>query len=147
MENLHKEILDGIVKDLKIYTTELDALKKQQSEIFNKPIDVLEKDFIDKNIDLIFKAAIINNDVMTLYRKVSAYIEVFEALKLEIDFDTLSEINGLVEFVTKNDPFYVDYFIVDGKLAVKNKKELDSKRSFFVKNFDKLSNLEVSDED
>lgn len=147
MENLHKEILDDIVKDLKIYTTELDALKKQQSEIFNKPIDVLEKDFIDKNIDLIFKAAIINNDVMTLYRKVSAYIEVFEALKLEIDFDTLSEINGLVEFVTKNDPFYVDYFIVDGKLAVKNKKELDSKRSFFVKNFDKLSNLEVSDED
>lgn len=147
MENLHKEILDGIVKDLKIYTTELDALKKQQSEIFNKPIDVLEKDFIDKNINLIFKAAIINNDVMTLYRKVSAYIEVFEALKLEIDFDTLSEINGLVEFVTKNDPFYVDYFIVDGKLAVKNKKELDSKRSFFVKNFDKLSNLEVSDED
>ena len=123
MENLHKEILDGIVKDLKIYTTELDAL------------------------NLIFKAAIINNDVMTLYRKVSAYIEVFEALKLEIDFDTLSEINGLVEFVTKNDPFYVDYFIVDGKLAVKNKKELDSKRSFFVKNFDKLSNLEVSDED
>lgn len=147
MENLHKEILDGIVKDLKIYTTELDALKKQQAEIFNKPIDALEKDFIDKNINLIFKAAIINNDVMTLYRKVSAYIEVFEALKLEIDFDTLSEINGLVEFVTKNDPFYVDYFIVDGKLAVKNKKELDSKRSFFVKNFDKLSNLEVSDED
>ena len=147
MENLHKEILDGIVKDLKIYTTELDALKKQQSEIFNKPIDVLEKDFIDKNIDLIFKAAIINNDVMTLYRKVSAYIEVFEALKLEIDFDTLSEINGLVEFVTKNDPFYVDYFIVDDKLAVKNKKELDSKKSFFVKNFDKLSNLEVNDED
>ena len=147
MENLHKEILDGIVKDLKIYTTELDALKKQQAEIFNKPIDALEKDFIDKNINLIFKAAIINNDVMTLYRKVSAYIEVFEALKLEIDFDILSEINGLVEFVTKNDPFYVDYFIVDGKLAVKNKKELDSKRSFFVKNFDKLSNLEVNDED
>lgn len=145
-----QKYLENLIEECKVFNTKSLEDQKEYLEIF--PNTTEESDvrksimgMSDENLLKYFKASQGQLDNQTMFMKIASFIYFCKQINLELDLDRLSEVEGLINFISVYQPFSTEYIVEENTLKEKNISKTNSKFKEFKNSLNKAINMAINE--
>lgn len=141
-----QKYLEILVNEAKTFMEKTIMYRRAFDTMFQdvKPEEVQDKiyNFDDDKLREYFQSSEILIDSQIIFQKIASFIYFTKALKIELDLEPLSQVNGLLDFITNHKPFETRSIITpEGELQEKNNKVSDAKFKEFKLNIQRAKTM------